>query len=217
MTLADAVDVARGDVFASPDRPPHVADQFACHLVWMHDAPMLPGRPYLLQLGTATMTATVTELKHRIDVETGVHEATKQLALNEIGFANIALDRSAPFDGYDENRDTGGFILIDRTSNATVGAGMIRFPLRCAAPPTCRGRFSPSTRKRAHGSSTSAPASCGSPASPGRGNRRSPTASRSGCWHSAAIPIPWTATTSGTASTGTWASPMLTGWRMSGA
>ena len=133
LTLADAVDVARGAIFASPDRSPHVADQFACHLVWMDDAPMLPGRPYLLQLGTATMTATVTELKHRIDVETGVHEATKQLALNEIGFANIALDRSAPFDGYDENRDTGGFILIDRTSNATVGAGMIRFPLRRAS------------------------------------------------------------------------------------
>lgn len=133
LTLADTVDVARGDVFTRPDRLPHVADQFACHLVWMHDAPMLPGRPYLLQLGTATMTATVTELKHRIDVETGVHEATKQLALNEIGFANIALDRSAPFDGYDENRDTGGFILIDRTSNATVGAGMIRFPLRRAS------------------------------------------------------------------------------------
>ncbi|TAJ37110.1 MAG: sulfate adenylyltransferase subunit CysN [Reyranella sp.] len=133
LTLTDAFDVARGDVLAATDRPPHVADQFACHLVWMHDAPMLPGRPYLLQLGTATLTATVTELKHRIDVEIGVHEATKQLALNEIGFANVALDRPAPFDVYNENRDTGSFIMIDRTSNATVGAGMIRFPLRRAS------------------------------------------------------------------------------------
>ncbi len=133
LTLTDAVDIVRGDILAAPDRPPHVADQFACHLVWMHDAPMLPGRPYLMRLGTATLTATVTELKHRIDVETGVHEATKQLSLNEIGFANIALDRPTPFDVYDENKHTGGFILIDRTSNATVGAGMIRFPLRRAS------------------------------------------------------------------------------------
>ncbi|MDP2374560.1 sulfate adenylyltransferase subunit CysN [Reyranella sp.] len=133
LTLTDPVDVVRGDVLAASERPPHVADQFACHLVWMDDAPMLPGRPYLMRLGTATLTATVTELKHRIDVETGGHEATKQLALNEIGFANVALDRPAPFDSYDDNRDTGGFILIDRTSNATVGAGMIRFPLRRAS------------------------------------------------------------------------------------
>jgi bifunctional enzyme CysN/CysC len=133
LTLTDPVDVVRGDVLTAADRPPHVADQFACHLVWMDDAPMLPGRPYLMRLGTATLTATVTELKHRIDVETGGHEATKQLALNEIGFANVALDRPAPFDSYDDNRDTGGFILIDRTSNATVGAGMIRFPLRRAS------------------------------------------------------------------------------------
>jgi bifunctional enzyme CysN/CysC len=133
LMLTDPVDIVRGDVLTSPDRPPHVADQFACHMVWMHDAPMLPGRPYLMRLGTATLTATVTELKHRVDVETGGHEATKQLALNEIGFANIALDRPAPFDVYDENRDTGGFILIDRTSNATVGAGMIRFPLHRAS------------------------------------------------------------------------------------
>ncbi|MBI3197901.1 MAG: sulfate adenylyltransferase subunit CysN [Rhodospirillales bacterium] len=133
LTLTDPVDIVRGDVLAAPDRPPHVADQFACHLVWVDDSPMLPGRSYLMRLGTATLTATVTELKHRIDVETGIHEATKQLALNEIGFANVALDRPAPFDVYDDNRDTGGFILIDRTSNATVGAGMIRFPLRRAS------------------------------------------------------------------------------------
>jgi len=91
---------------------------------------MLPGRPYLMQIGSATLTATVSELKHRIDIGTGLHEAAKQLAMNEIGFANLALDRVAPFDTYDDNRETGSFILIDRLSNATVGAGMIRFPLR---------------------------------------------------------------------------------------
>ena len=133
LTFAEAVDVARGDVLTAPGRPPHIADQFACHLVWMHQDPMLPGRPYLIRLGTATLTATVTELKSRINVETGVEEAAKLLALNDIGLANVALDRPAPFDAYSQNRDTGGFILIDRISNATVGAGMIRFPLRRAS------------------------------------------------------------------------------------
>ncbi len=133
LTLAEAIDVARGDVIAAADQPPHVSDQFAAHLVWMHEAPMLPGRPYLMRLGTATATATVSELKHHLDISTGLREAAKQLAVNEIGFANLALDRAVPFDTYNENRDTGSFILIDRLTNATVGAGMIRFPLRRAA------------------------------------------------------------------------------------
>jgi bifunctional enzyme CysN/CysC len=92
----------------------------------------LPGRSYLLRLATATVNATVTELKHRIEVNGGGHEAAKQLALNEIGFANLALDHPLPFDSYADNRATGGFILIDRLTNATVGAGLIRFPLRRA-------------------------------------------------------------------------------------
>jgi bifunctional enzyme CysN/CysC len=133
LALAETIDVGRGDVIAAAHQPPHVSDQFAAHLVWMHEAPMLPGRPYLIQLGTATATATVTELKHQLDVSTGSQEATKQLDLNEIGFANLSLDRVLPFDAYNDNRDTGSFILIDRLSNATVGAGMIRFPLRRAA------------------------------------------------------------------------------------
>ena len=94
---------------------------------------MLPGRPYLMRLGTATATATVSELKHHLDISTGLQEAAKQLAVNEIGFANLALDRPLPFDTYNDNRETGSFILIDRLTNATVGAGMIRFPLRRAA------------------------------------------------------------------------------------
>jgi bifunctional enzyme CysN/CysC len=134
LTLADDIDVARGDLLAAAnDRSPEVADQLAAHLLWLDEAPMLPGRPYLMQLGPATVTATVSELKHQLDIDDGTHKAAKQLAANEIGFANLALDRPMPFDVYDDNRDTGGFILIDRMTSATVGAGMIRFPLRRAA------------------------------------------------------------------------------------
>lgn len=132
LTLGDPVDVSRGDMIASPAQPPHLADQFAADLVWLDDAPMLPGRPYLLRLGTATFTATVTELKHRLDMNTGTGHAAKRLEVNQIGFANLALDRPAAFDAYGDNRNTGNFILIDRVSNGTVGAGMIRFPLRRA-------------------------------------------------------------------------------------
>jgi bifunctional enzyme CysN/CysC len=133
LTLAEPVDVARGDLLADPGRPPNLADQFAAHLLWMGEQPMLPGRPYTMRLGTATLTATVSELKHQLDIGTGLRKAAKQLALNEIGFANFALDRTMAFDAYSENRDTGSFVLIDRLSNATVGAGMVRFPLRRAA------------------------------------------------------------------------------------
>jgi bifunctional enzyme CysN/CysC len=133
LTLSDDIDVGRGDLLAAPhDRPPQLADQLAAHLLWLDEAPMLPGRPYLMRLGPATVTATVSELKHRLDVDDGIHRAAKQLAANEIGFANLALDRPMPFDAYDDNRDTGGFILIDRLSGATAGAGMIRFALRRA-------------------------------------------------------------------------------------
>ncbi|MBN9539125.1 MAG: adenylyl-sulfate kinase [Alphaproteobacteria bacterium] len=133
LTLAEPIDIARGDMIASPQQSPILADQFAAHLVWMDETPMLPGRPYLMQLGTATVGATVSELKHVLDVESGMQKAAKQLVLNDIGFANFSLDRPMPFDAYEENRETGSFILIDRLDNATVGAGMIRFPLRRAS------------------------------------------------------------------------------------
>jgi bifunctional enzyme CysN/CysC len=133
VVLADAVDVSRGDIISSPEKPPQRADAFAAHLVWMSDMPLLPGRTYLLKTGGQTFSATVTELKYRIDVESFDHLAAKQLQLNEIAFVNIATAESISFDPYDENRDTGGFILIDRHSNATVAAGMIRFGLRRAA------------------------------------------------------------------------------------
>ena len=133
LTLDPAVDVGRGDLIGAAGAPPHVSDQFAAHIVWLGDEPMLPGRPYLLRLGTATTTATVSELKHRLDIASGSQRPAKQLEPNDIGLANLSLDRALAFDTYDDNRETGGFILIDRLSNATVGAGMIRFPLRRAA------------------------------------------------------------------------------------
>ena len=132
VTLADEVDVSRGDVISAADAPAEVADQFECTLVWMADAPMLPGRPYLMKIGARTVGVTVTEPKYKLNVNTLEHVAAKQLELNEIGVCNIALDRAVPFDAYADNRATGGFIVIDRMTNNTVGAGMLHFALRRA-------------------------------------------------------------------------------------
>ncbi len=131
--LADPVAVSRGDLISSTDRPRQRADAFAAHLFWLSDAPLLPGRGYLLKAGAQTVGAMVSELKYRIDIENFDHLAAKELHLNEIAFVNIATTESISFDPYEENRDTGGFILIDRHTNATVGAGMIRFGLRRSA------------------------------------------------------------------------------------
>ena len=132
LTLADEVDISRGDVLVAPDARPDLSDQFAAHLLWMAEEELLPGRQYLLKLGTATVPAAVSELKHKVDVNTLDHLAGKTLALNEVGYANFSLAQPLAFDSYHDNRDTGGFILIDRFSNATVGAGMIDFGLRRA-------------------------------------------------------------------------------------
>ncbi|MFT3822128.1 MAG: sulfate adenylyltransferase subunit CysN [Rubrivivax sp.] len=132
ITLDDEVDISRGDVISAADAPAEVADQFECTLVWMADEPMLPGRPYLLKIGTRTVGATVTEPKYKVNVNTLEHLAAKQLELNEIGVCNLSLDRAVPFDAYADNRATGGFIVIDRLSNNTVGAGMLHFALRRA-------------------------------------------------------------------------------------
>ncbi|MCB1255759.1 MAG: sulfate adenylyltransferase subunit CysN [Microthrixaceae bacterium] len=132
IALDDEIDISRGDVIASGDAPPAVADQFECQLVWMSDDELLPGRPYLLKIGTRTVTATVTRPKYSINVNTLEHTAAAALELNEIGACNISLDRAIPFDPYSENREMGGFILIDRFTNATVGAGMLNFALRRA-------------------------------------------------------------------------------------
>jgi len=129
LTLADEVDISRGDVLADPHARPAVSDQFAAHLLWMADEELLPGRQYLLKLGTATVPAQVSALKHKIDVNTLDSHAAKTLALNEVGVVNFSLSQPLAFDAYRDNRDTGGFILIDRFTNATVGAGMIDFSL----------------------------------------------------------------------------------------
>jgi bifunctional enzyme CysN/CysC len=130
LVLADEIDVSRGDVIAAADSPAGVADQFEATVVWMSEQPMLPGRPYLLKIGAKTVGATVSHLKYRVNVNTVEHLAAKRLGLNEIGVGNLALDRPIAFDAYRDNRDTGGFILIDRLTNHTVGAGMLHFALR---------------------------------------------------------------------------------------
>ncbi|MBN3819693.1 sulfate adenylyltransferase subunit CysN [Paraburkholderia sp. Se-20369] len=132
LTLADEIDISRGDMIARADAPPEVADQFEATLVWMHDEPLLPGRPYLVKLGTQTVGATCATPKYKVDVNTREHLAARTLALNEIGVCNLSLDRPVAFDPYARNRHTGGFIVIDRFTNDTVGAGMLHFALRRA-------------------------------------------------------------------------------------
>ncbi|WEF24494.1 sulfate adenylyltransferase subunit CysN [Paracoccus sp. S3-43] len=130
LTFADEIDCSRGDVIVQADAPCEVADQFEATLVWMAEAEMLPGRPYLLKIGTQTVTATVTEPKYEVNVNTLEHLASKTLGLNAIGVVNISTDRPVPFEAYADNPDLGGFILIDRMSNATIAAGMLHFALR---------------------------------------------------------------------------------------
>jgi bifunctional enzyme CysN/CysC len=133
LTLTDEIDVSRGDVLASEVDPPEVADQFEAHIVWMSEHPMLPGRPYLLKIGTRTVGATLAHPKYKVNVNTMEHTAAATLDLNDIGVGNINLDRPIAFDPYTENREMGGFILIDRFDNATVGAGLLHFALRRSA------------------------------------------------------------------------------------
>ena len=132
LVLKDDIDISRGDLIALADAPPAVADQFEATLVWMDDEPMLPGRPYLMKIGCRTIGMSCANLKHRVDVNSLEHLAAKTLELNGIGVCNLHLDRPIAFDAYADNRDTGGFIVIDRLSNRTVGAGMLHFALRRA-------------------------------------------------------------------------------------
>jgi bifunctional enzyme CysN/CysC len=132
LTLSEEVDISRGELLVAPKERPEVADQFAAHLVWMGDEPLLPGRSYLMKIGARTVPATITELKHRVDVSTLAHHAAKTLATNEIGLCKVATSEAVAFDPYAANRTTGAFILMDRYSNSTVAAGMILFGLRRA-------------------------------------------------------------------------------------
>jgi len=132
LTLADEIDVSRGDILVAADDPVAVAGQFEATVVWMDDEALPPGRSYLLKIGTRMVGASVTEIKHRVNVNTLEHLAAKKLELNEIGLVNLSLDQAIPFEPYAKNRDLGGFILIDRISNRTVGAGLLNFALRRA-------------------------------------------------------------------------------------
>ena len=132
LTLTDEVDASRGDVIVAAADRPEVSDQFAAHLIWMHDEPLLPGRPYLIKIGTRTVGAQVTEIKHKLDVNTFQRLAAKTLGLNEVAVVNLATHEPVAFDPYAVVPETGAFIVIDRMSNLTVGAGMVDFGLRRA-------------------------------------------------------------------------------------
>ena len=130
VTLSDALDCSRGDVLAAAEESPEIADQFEATLVWMADEPLLPGRPYWLKLASQLVTATIHSPKYQVNVNTMEHLAAKTLGLNAIGIANLSTDKPLIFEPYDKSRELGGFILIDKISNATVAAGMLHFALR---------------------------------------------------------------------------------------
>jgi bifunctional enzyme CysN/CysC len=132
IVLDDEVEVSRGNMLVSPTARPHVADQFAANIVWFDEQALLPGRSYLLRTETDQASATVTDLSYRVNVNDFAHEAAKSLAMNEVGVCNISVQSPLVFDAFAGNRATGAFILIDRMTNATVGAGMILHPLRRA-------------------------------------------------------------------------------------
>ncbi len=191
LTLADEIDASRGDVIAVAKQPPEVSDQFAAHMLWLGEDPLLPGRPYWLKIGTRTVSATITEIKHKVDVNTQDHLAAKSIDLNEVAYCNLDLDQPIPFEAYADNRALGGFILIDRQGNATVAAGTLDFALRRAG--NIIGSTSMSTRPRAAAACTSSRAACGSPACPVPASRPLPTWSKSACWRWASTPTCWTA------------------------
>ena len=132
LVLADEIDISRGDVISAAVAPAEVADQFECTIVWMDDEPLLPGRAYLMKIGANSVNATVTDIHHQVNVNTLEQMAARRLELNAIGVCKLSLDRAVPFDAYADNRDTGGFILIDRMTHRTAGAGMLHFALRRA-------------------------------------------------------------------------------------
>ncbi|MEK1889839.1 MAG: sulfate adenylyltransferase subunit CysN [Phyllobacterium sp.] len=133
IVLDDEVEVSRGNMLVAPGARPEVADQFAARLVWFAEHALIPGRSYILRTETDQVTATIADLKHRIDINTFAEVAAKSLDLNEVGVCNISTQEPIVFDAYKSNRSTGSFILIDRLTNATVGAGMIDFALRRAS------------------------------------------------------------------------------------
>jgi bifunctional enzyme CysN/CysC len=129
LCLDHEIDVSRGDVIADALRPAPVADQFTCHLLWLGDAALLPNRTYWLKIGTRTVNARVMSIKYKVDVNSQARLAARHLGLNEVGYCTLGLDDEIAFEAYASNRTLGGFILIDRLSNATVACGMLDFAL----------------------------------------------------------------------------------------
>ncbi|TBR40342.1 MULTISPECIES: adenylyl-sulfate kinase [Dyella] len=132
LTLDREIDIVRGDVLADAAQPAQVSDQFAAHLLWMGDEALLPNRTYILKCGTRSVSARITAIKHKVDVNTQAELAARRLELNEVGYCNLDLDHPIAFEPYAQNRTLGGFILIDRQSQATVACGMFDFGLRRA-------------------------------------------------------------------------------------
>ena len=130
ITLEDEIDISRGDMICTPDQPNEVADQFQAHLIWMDDTQLFPGRQYIIRTANLSVAGSVTSLKHRIDVADFSEAAAKTLELNEIGVVTLSLTKPIPFDPYLNNRTTGAFVVVDRMTNRTVGAGTIDFALR---------------------------------------------------------------------------------------
>ncbi|MEZ5921471.1 MAG: adenylyl-sulfate kinase [Parvularculaceae bacterium] len=132
ITLADEIDISRGDIVCAGRAPAEQSDQIAAHVVWMHDDEMIPGRQYLIKTANRIVSGSITELKHKVNVNTLEHMSGKTLELNEVGFCNMSLSAPIAFDAYKHNRETGAFIMIDKRTNNTVGVGMIEFSLRRA-------------------------------------------------------------------------------------
>ena len=132
LTLEDEIDISRGDMICRTDQPADVADQFQAHLIWMDDRELFPGRQYIIRTTNASITGSITALKHRIEVADFSEAAAKTLELNEIGVVTLSLSHPIPFDAYARNRKTGAFVVVDRLNNRTIGAGMIDFALRRA-------------------------------------------------------------------------------------
>jgi bifunctional enzyme CysN/CysC len=210
LTLDHEIDVSRGDVLVAAGQPAGVADQFQATIIWMHEEPMLPGRPYLLKIGARTVSATLATPKHKVNVNTLEHLAAKQLELNEIGVCTLNLDRAIAFDPYAENRETGGFILIDKLNNDTVGAGLLEHALRRADNIHWQA-LDVNRQARAAQKGQKACALWFT------GLSGSGKSTKSACTRWDVTPTCSTGTTSATASTRTSASPMPTAWRTSGA
>ncbi len=192
------LDISRGDIVGGAGQPVEVADQFGAHMVWLAATPLFPGRSYLFKVGTRLVDGSVTSLRHRIDVDTREELAATKLELNDVARVNIALSAPVGFEPYAANRHLGGFIVIDRQTNATVGVGMIELRAaavvehRLAGPHDRTARSAPPPR-------ASRRRCCGSPGCPAPARARSPTSWRPGCTRRAATPTRWTATTCATA------------------